>query len=422
MHTMITRWKGVGLLVGIVLGFAATAWGGAPTGTRVGQFIEFPAMGDVVVTGRVALSAAASSGLEVAFRVEAGPGILANDRELAFTAPGWVTVVASQPGNDDYLPAPEVTNQVRVLGVYTITVESAHGQLTPSSDRRVFVEGECMTGSVTPCVTDGATRYAVMGWHLTGHAANNRKGAQVSVVVTNHGTLTWLWATQYWVEASCSQGGSLDIASGWYEAGEPVTVTAQPDPYFAFAGWCAAIPEKTRTAVLPMTAPATFSATFQPVMTTNHPTPQWWLAEYGLTNDVEAVVAEDADGDGLANWQEYVAGTSPDDPDAVLACADISPVFGEPLWTVVWTNDLPPFEVMTNTAFRPVGQVLRWCVATNRVYDLESISLAGDAAWSPVAGMCDLAPSASSLSYTNAESGAEVRLFRLRVRLPDSLP
>lgn len=386
------------------------------------QEILFPQPGDVVVTSHVALSAVSSSGLAVAFRVESGPAVLTDGTNVTFSGPGPVAVVAFQPGNAFYLPAPEVTNRFRALGVYTITVESAHGQLSPAETERVFVEGDVMTGGVTPCVTDGMTRYIVMGWRLTGHAVNNRKGAEVSVVVTNHGRLTWQWATQYWVEASCSMGGSLDIASGWFEAGEPVTVTATPAPYFAFSGWCAAIAEKSRTAVLPLNAPATFSASFQPVMTTNHPTPQWWLAEYGLTNQVESTVSEDTDRDGIANWEEYVAGTNPVDPEDALACAAITPVHGDVLWSVVWTNDLPPFEVVTNRAYRPIGQVLQWCVATNRVYDLESLPLGGDATWSLVPGMSQLTPAEASLSYTNLTAGSDVVLFRLRARVPDAAP
>ena len=40
-------------------------------------------------------------------------------------------------------------------------------------------------------------------------------------------------------------------------------------------------------------------------------TPLAWLAGHGWTNDVDQAELSDTDGDGLAAWQEYIAGTVP---------------------------------------------------------------------------------------------------------------
>lgn len=58
-----------------------------------------------------------------------------------------------------------------------------------------------------------------------------------------------------------------------------------------------------------------------PIAVTSHGTPVSWLASYGWTNDFEMAASADTDGDGMAAWQEYVAGTSPVDPASVLKVA-----------------------------------------------------------------------------------------------------
>ena len=73
------------------------------------QTIDFPQIPDQQTTNELVLSATASSGLPVSFRVASGPAVL-NGATLTFTGVGVVTVVASQPGNASWKPAPEVAN------------------------------------------------------------------------------------------------------------------------------------------------------------------------------------------------------------------------------------------------------------------------------------------------------------------------
>ena len=55
------------------------------------------------------------------------------------------------------------------------------------------------------------------------------------------------------------------------------------------------------------------TASFMPLLAA-HGTPQWWLAQYGMTNDFAAAELGDPDSDGVVTWREYVAGTDPTNP------------------------------------------------------------------------------------------------------------
>jgi len=58
-----------------------------------------------------------------------------------------------------------------------------------------------------------------------------------------------------------------------------------------------------------------------PQHTTNW-TPYIWLAANGITNNQEAADLLDSDGDGALNWQEYLTGTSPTNPNSVFCILD----------------------------------------------------------------------------------------------------
>ncbi|MDD4117432.1 MAG: endonuclease [Kiritimatiellae bacterium] len=90
-----------------------SATAGVVTKQKSAQTIEFPAIGAQWTTSTVPLSATASSGLAVSFAVAGGPGVVEGST-LAFTGAGDVVVVASQGGNEDWNPAPDVTNLLTV--------------------------------------------------------------------------------------------------------------------------------------------------------------------------------------------------------------------------------------------------------------------------------------------------------------------
>ncbi|MEM0288289.1 MAG: hypothetical protein QXG05_09025, partial [Nitrososphaerota archaeon] len=73
-------------------------------------------------------------------------------------------------------------------------------------------------------------------WQSTSGLSNAQSG---TITVTGSGSITGNYGTQYYLtmSASPSSEGSVSPASGWYNAGSQVTITATPNSGYNFAGW-----------------------------------------------------------------------------------------------------------------------------------------------------------------------------------------
>jgi hypothetical protein len=117
-----------------------------------------------------------------------------------------------------------------------------------------------------------------------------------------------------------------------------------------------------------------------------------WLASYGLPSNGSADYA-DSDGDGMNNWQEYLAGTNP-------------------------TNAASVFKITSSQMNSGTQFVLRWSSVSNRLYDVtRATNLAtGAAAFVPLLGATNLAGTPPQNSWTDAVSRASPPAFyRLKV-------
>lgn len=117
-----------------------------------------------------------------------------------------------------------------------------------------------------------------------------------------------------------------------------------------------------------------------------------WLLEYGLTNDafnIEELM--DTDGDGVPNWQEYIADTDPTNRNSYFHIVAVS---GSPSWEVFFVS------------------------SPARLYSLEySTNLVFSNAWSGVGGQSGITGAAGTtmLDDTN-RSGA--LFYRVRAQVP----
>ena len=112
-----------------------------------------------------------------------------------------------------------------------------------------------------------------------------------------------------------------------------------------------------------------------------------WLASYGLPSNGSADY-QDPDGDGMNNWQEYLAGTNPTNASSLFKITSV--------------------QMVSGTQF-----VVRWLSVSNRLYDLaRSTNLAaGAGGFMPVPGATNLAGTPPANTWTDSVSRAAAPAF-----------
>ncbi|MCU0788765.1 MAG: S8 family peptidase [Verrucomicrobia bacterium] len=134
----------------------------------------------------------------------------------------------------------------------------------------------------------------------------------------------------------------------------------------------------------------TVTALFAERFTTNHPTPYWWLAQYGYTSNQETVVTN-LGANGYPLWQSYVAGLVP-------------------------TNPASQLRFTSQTLLNGLGMVLTWDTVTGRVYTVWN-STNANGNYTPAPGGVNLP--ATIPSFTNPiPPGAPQQFFLLEVQQP----
>ena len=272
------------------------------------------------------------------------------------------TVVLPNPGSTYYIAFEGVPyygygvciDDVEVSGAEdpkTLTIVSPQGGAVPAGVAGPYPVGWPVTCTVTssPLAGGVGTQYLCVGATVASNAFTLASATNVTLILTNNAVLTWNWQTQVWLAVSASGSGSVMPANAWQWSGSNVLLTATPSNYWSFGAWAGDTGGCTFAAnvmTAGMTRTRSVTAAFLALLATNQ-TPQWWLAQYGLTNsgaDFNTAALADTDGDGFFAWQEYVAGTVPTNRDSVflvgIAMSNAQP-------QVTWTPDLGTARVYT---------------------------------------------------------------------------
>lgn len=117
-----------------------------------------------------------------------------------------------------------------------LTIVSAHGTATPAPGTYSNARGTALTNSVTD-EGDASTRFHCIGWSMIGDGPHSGTASTMNMTLTRDSTLTWLWQTEQYVTTAVSGSGTVNVASGWHQAGVPLQIVATPAAGQYFVGW-----------------------------------------------------------------------------------------------------------------------------------------------------------------------------------------
>jgi len=134
------------------------------------------------------------------------------NKSIQATAPTnatWVRVVvfANSIGANGALQFDDL--RLEPLNTLTLTVRSEHSTPAPAVGTYHYESGQTLTSRVPSPITSGGTQWICAGWALAGHEPANGATNTVSLALTNHAVLTWLWTTNAvepcWLEFSAPE-------------------------------------------------------------------------------------------------------------------------------------------------------------------------------------------------------------------------
>ncbi|MCX8089332.1 MAG: M12 family metallo-peptidase [Verrucomicrobiae bacterium] len=192
----------------------------------------------------------------------------------------------------------------------------------PAGDYFLWIRNSA-TGNPTNPSPSGYTAYGSLGQYF----------------ITGYVTLPTVQLT---LAANAPERGTVSPAAGNFPLGATVELAATPATYFRFERWNGPFTATNNPLTLTLTNDLALTAEFAEIFTTNHPTPLWWLAAHGYTNDFENAVTRPG-ANGLPLWECWLAGLNPNDPNDRLRLT-LTPV--------------------------PGGDVLSWNTATGRLYSI----------------------------------------------------
>ena len=237
----------------------------------------------------------------------AGPGLLSVTPDSPFETAGFEGG-PFEPASVDYLLA-NVGESPLAWATDTdvdwLNLSIAEGSLSPGGIETLTVAVNGLAGDLLP----GDYEATISILNTSSGEGSTSRAVLLTVQPTPLVELTVTVNNPTW--------GSVTPSNGLYPLGTTTTLTAQAETWYEFGGWNGDVNAGENPLELMLNEDTQVQAAFSEILTESYPTPYWWLAEYGYTEDQETVVTS-IGSNGLALWQSYVAGLNPNDPGSRL--------------------------------------------------------------------------------------------------------
>lgn len=280
-----------GLIGGLTFTPGLHTWG---TAVSISTDVTLDAMGDpnavfifqisgdlIVASGQSVILAGGAQARNIFWQVAGGAGLVvgttAHFEGIVLTQTA-ITLNTGASFSGKLLAQTRVNlDQNNIIDAYLVPLQqldleivSAHGVATPAVGVHSYDFGASLTNTVTAVETIGSTQYVNTGWAMVGNEPVSGSTNEMAMVITNNAVLTWLWSTNYALNASVNPlaGGSITgDSNGWYAAGSLVSVTAEANSNYIFVGWTGNIsgPSGDVTQNLTMSQARNVVANFVPV-------------------------------------------------------------------------------------------------------------------------------------------------------------
>jgi len=286
----------------------------------------------------------------------------------------WVMSSGTRGGNLDVLLELHDANGRLLVTNNAAGQTTAQIQMTLAAGSYYLSVRNSGTGNPLSSTPTGYTPYGSIGqYFITGSIASS-SGTSLRLTATVNNPA---WGTVSPTNASYAQGSSVQLM-------------ATPASFYRFERWTNGASGTNNPLTLVLNTNVSIQAVFGERLTTNHPTPQWWLASYGYLNFETAVNQLGANGYPL--WQSYLAGLNPNDPNSQLQLSLRQSANGK-------TN------------------VLNWNTATGRVYTLW-LSTNLSAGFTRLAGASNLPATTRSFSHTLNSPPPRAAFYRIEAAKP----
>ena len=201
-------------------------------------------------------------------------------------------------------------------------VFSEFGVPSPPAGLSNFEPGTKVVATVPSPIEDPpGYRRKVTGWSGTGSAPKGGiwflpGNPRVNFIIKQASSLTWNWKTEVKVNISADGGGKISGGSSkWYKDGTKLIVTAVPSTGHMFDGWSGTVSSKERKLTVYTNQPLNLTAVFRPDSDRDGMDDDWEKAYIG---NLEGKAADDNDGDGVSNMDEYRRRTNPAEAEVLV--------------------------------------------------------------------------------------------------------